>query len=115
LTARSHEWLRPDISWPLCPDEGDEDIFAIELGCALIADTHRRTARIQVLVQHQLPGVLQPQLLQILQGTHAGHRPKVLSEGRGAHVGFARQIIHGDILPVVLLQPCDDFGNLLAR
>ena len=89
-------------------------VLATELRRAFVPHTPAGTARVEVLVQHQLPRFLQTQLLLVLQRAHASQGAEMLQEGRGAHVRAIRQIVPVQRLREVLLEPGDRLRNLLA-
>ena len=64
-------------------------VLAVELGDAFVADARCRAARVQRVVQHQLPRLLQAQLLLVLHRAHAGQAAKVLAKRRGALCALA--------------------------
>ena len=68
-------------------------VLATELRRAFIAHTPAGTARVEVLVQHQLPRLLQTQLLLVLQRAHASEGTEMLPKGRGAHVRPISQFV----------------------
>ena len=69
-------------------------VFATELGRALVTHQPTGVARVDVLVEHQLPGFLEAKLFLELQRTGAGDHPKVLTERRRAHVRVGGQLVH---------------------
>jgi hypothetical protein len=89
-------------------------VLATELRRAFVPHTPARAARVEVLVQHQLPCFLQTQLLLVLQWAHAREGAEMLPEGRWAHVRAIRQIVPVQRLREVLLEPGDRLRNLLA-
>src|SRR5204863_4634553 len=90
-------------------------VLATELRRAFVPHTPARAARVEVLVQHQLPRLLQAQLLLVLQRAHASKGAKMQPEGRGAHVRAISQFVAVQRLNEVLLEPGDGLRDLLAR
>src|SRR6185295_14447307 len=82
-------------------------VLATELRWALVPHTAAGAARVEVLVQHQLPCFLQTQLLLVLQRAYASQGAEMLPEGRGAHVRAIRQFVAVQRLHEVLFEPSD--------
>src|SRR6476661_8482650 len=80
-------------------------VLAAELRGAFITDTPSCAPRVEILVQHQLPCLLQAQLLLALQRARAREGAEVLPEGGGAHVRAIRQVIYAQRVAEVLFQP----------
>jgi hypothetical protein len=59
-------------------------VLAAELRGAFIPHTAAGAARIEILVQHQLPCFLQTQLLLVLQRAYAREGAEMLPESRGS-------------------------------
>ena len=93
----------------------ETDNLAAELRRALVSHTPAGAARVEALVQHQLPCFLQTQLLLVLQRAHASQGAEMLPEGRGAHVRAIRQVVAVQRFNEVLLEPRDSLRDLLTR
>jgi len=102
-----------DIAVRRCAEQAA--VLAAELRSAFIPHTRCRATGIEVLVQHQLPCLLQTQLLLVLQRAHARERTEMLPEGRGTHMRAIRQFVAVQRLSEVLLEPGDGLRDLLAR
>jgi len=88
-------------------------VFPAELLGTFVAYPPAGVARVEILVEHQLPCLLEAQLFLVLQRTHAGNVAEMLAKGGRAHVCASRQLFHLHRLGIVLLQPSYCPRNLL--
>jgi len=89
--------------------------LAAELGCTLITHTAPGVARVEALVEHQLPRFLQTQLLLELQRAHACDGAEMLAKSRWTHVRASCQVVDVQHVSEILLEPGDGLRDLLAR
>ncbi len=71
-----------------------------------------RTCRVEVFAQHQTTGLLQPQLLLELQGTHPSDGLEVVVQPRDAHAQLARDLLDAQWLVEVLAESLNRSGDV---
>jgi hypothetical protein len=82
-------------------------VFAAEVGSVLVTDSVAGLRSVEVLVEHQPPGLLKPQLLLELQRTHRRHGLEVSVEPGDAHAELPRDVLDPQGLVEVLAQLLD--------
>ncbi len=89
-------------------------IFRASVSRAFVANEGDCTPSAHVLIEHELPRLLQTKRLLKLRGVHSGFHPKMLPERGRTHIGAFGQIFDsrlGEMLP----DPCHRLSNLLCR
>jgi len=83
----------------------EPSVFAVELRSAFVADKSARAPGAHVLIEHQLPRLLQTQHLLKMYGTQSRDRPESFAKGGETHVCVFGEISHAHLFGEVLPDP----------
>ena len=89
-------------------------ILPVELRRALVADGQARTGGILAFREHEALGLVQAQPLVELQRAERRHFLKMAVERGGGHVHLLSQLVDLQRFPVIVPQPRDGLGDLIA-
>jgi hypothetical protein len=89
-------------------------VLPAELRWALVAHQTSRPPGVEVLANHQMASLLQPQLLLVLKRARASDGPEALPKRGRAHVHTSCEFVEFQWLLEVLFEPGDRPGDLLT-
>ena len=89
-------------------------ILPAELRRALIADSQASAGGILAFREHEALGFVQAQPFVELQRAERRHLFKMAVERGGGHVYLLSQLVDLQRFPIVVAQPCDGLGDLIA-